>query len=183
MTLRSVGGPGYNFQMRRRRGFTLIELMIVVAIISILASVAIPSYMRTVRRAKLPEAFLNLRRLYDGAVGYYAADHTDAAGHTLVRDFPATAGPTPATPPGPNRQSVPPALWKTPEWAALNFSIADPQLFSYTFGHNSTSSATIIVQGDLVGDGIYSLFQRSLTGSTSGAVSGGVGVYTVDELE
>src|SRR5215467_2012187 len=40
------------FMSRRRFGFTLIELMIVMAIIAVLMSVAIPIYSRTIQRAK-----------------------------------------------------------------------------------------------------------------------------------
>lgn len=42
--------------MRNTRGFTIIEVMIVVAIVAILASVALPSYTDYVRRGKIQEA-------------------------------------------------------------------------------------------------------------------------------
>jgi type IV pilus assembly protein PilE len=42
--------------MRQQRGFTLIEVMITVAIVAILASIALPSYQDYVRRGKIQEA-------------------------------------------------------------------------------------------------------------------------------
>ena len=59
------------FLSERHGGFTLIELMIVVLIIGVLATLAIPRFMEAARRAKYTQAHLYLKYFYQATTIFY----------------------------------------------------------------------------------------------------------------
>jgi len=62
---------------RNSHGFTLIELMIVVAIIGILAAIAIPNFIRFQARARQSEANSNLKTLFTGLRTFSKKPHSE----------------------------------------------------------------------------------------------------------
>lgn len=64
---------------KRRGGFTLVEIMIVVAIIALLASIAVPGFLRARKRSQASRVVNDLR-LIDGAVDQYAIENNKTTG-------------------------------------------------------------------------------------------------------
>lgn len=64
-------------RLKNAKGFTLIELMIVVAILGILAVVAVPALQKYMARAKTAEAKTQLAKIYDASSSYFKAEHAD----------------------------------------------------------------------------------------------------------
>ena len=67
----------------RRGGFTLVEIMIVVAIIALLAAIAVPGFLRARKRSQASKV-LNDLRLIDSAVDQYAIENNKKAGDTIT---------------------------------------------------------------------------------------------------
>ena len=58
--------------MRSKKGFTLIELMIVVAIVGVLAVIAIPAYLDYTKKTRMTEVLTAMDAIAQGAAEYYS---------------------------------------------------------------------------------------------------------------
>lgn len=70
---------------RRHNGFTLVEIMIVVAIIALLAAIAVPGFLRARKRSQAAVVKNDLR-LIDGAIAQYAIETSKKSGDAVYVD-------------------------------------------------------------------------------------------------
>jgi type IV pilus assembly protein PilA len=174
-----------------KRGFTLVELMIVVAIVGILAALAVYGVSKYVKNAKTAEARDALGRMAKDAVSAYnkesmdvttvlAASTTSAVVHALCGD----ATPVPGTVPAAAKYQTGPDQWGG-GWNCLKFSMNEPQYYQYEYtsdGPDTNTTFSCIARGDLDGDGSTSTFSIAGAVLTGGGTKAATYAPTIAEV-
>jgi len=177
---------------RRHNGFTLVELMIVVAIIGLLSAIAVPAFSRYIKKARTAEALGHLNKEWAGSLTYYDTDHTGEYGTVLPKQFPGPSGAW-ASPSqecacltGQRCIAANPVWASDPVWKALNFSL--PDAHHYMPGYSGTGAGsgakfTAYSKGDLNCDGKLAEFIRHGEIASTGDPTGNTQPIVINELE
>jgi type IV pilus assembly protein PilA len=180
--------------LNKKSGFTLIELMIVVAILGILAAIAIPAFVTYVRRSKTVEATENVDKMFSAVSSYYNPGEKQAQGITGEQFDHCTVATGDDGKADPNDVKQTGNFDTAVTWSArlggIGFSVPFAY-YSYSLvspGLACTRDAQIVMYtlravGDLDDDATNSTFEQAVASNAENELYRSRGFYVQNETE
>ena len=187
--------PRSDLSRERSAGFTLVEMMIVAAILGILAAIAIPTFVGYVRGSKTSEATSQLGTLYRSSAALYVQHNADARAVNATVVTNCITGNAPRMPADPTQNKQ--KFVSQGGFAQMPHNISDYVYYGYSItsvaGDNAALTCgypagtaelyTFAAEGDLDGDDILSRFELAVGSDASDALYHARGIHIVNEHE
>jgi type IV pilus assembly protein PilA len=196
MAVNPPKGKAMRKVLNKKSGFTLIELMIVVAILGILAAIAIPAFVTYVRRSKSSEAVTQIDQMFKLAASYYnPSEKVNAAGMAATQQVNCTVIADPGDPvniPGPTKiERTYGATTGFNPTTGLGFGggfvYYNYSLDSAAPGCGNAASAALLytlrATGNLDGDAVSATFEQAATSNSNNELYRSRGFFVVNETE
>jgi prepilin-type N-terminal cleavage/methylation domain-containing protein len=176
-------------QHPQEQGFTIVEVMIVVAIIGILSSVSVYAFQHFSKKSKASEANVKLQQIAQGAMAWFSIEKLDKKGKVLPQHFPHKS--SPALPGTRLSRSTVPTMklcgkgtrdgrypiqqqqWKVSPWKQLKFHVNHEHYFQFVYaaaGTGTKATFEAVARADLNCNGIRSHYQLRYSTSKTGEV-------------
>jgi type IV pilus assembly protein PilA len=181
--------------LNKKSGFTLIELMIVVAILGILAAIAIPAFVTYVRRSKSSEAVTQIDQMFKLAASYYnPSEKVNLGGMTGSQQVHCTVVPDTGSLVAPGPTKVERTYDPAGGFNAVNGLGFGGGFVYYNYSLDSVgpncdqapSTAllyTLRATGNLDGDAVSATFEQAATSNANNELYRSRGFFVVNETE
>jgi type IV pilus assembly protein PilA len=177
-------------RLRKNRGFTLIELMIVVAIIGILAAIAIPNFIKFQAKSKQSEAKTNLKSIFTAQKAFYGEKDRFSTTFGIIGFAPEKGNRYTYAVGGTDTIVTDTARFSEPESWQGSFTGANGLSSAGVEGSCPTCSFGAIAYGNVDNDSIsdsWAISSDNITNGSANCISdenaaGGVSMATYDDV-